>query len=183
MTKEEMYFKKNRVPKNVSIIEPTRYGEIFLDPEVRNDVFELTQHYLDSGIYFEDTKKVYKIHSCGQELEDMKDLKENLSRYKVPCEKARLIKMDEFESECFVYFAKESDYFKDEYLRENLTEESCDNQEDTCTEENGIEETLYFIKETKNTCVYGNEVIQNLYLPKDKLGFFVPDQVSIRISW
>ena len=47
-----------------------------------------------------------------------------------------------------------------------------------------MEETLNLVKETKNTVVYGNDTIQSIYLPKNRLeGNDYPKQIKIVISW
>ena len=46
-----------------------------------------------------------------------------------------------------------------------------------------MEETLNFIKETKNMVVYGNDVIQSFYLPKNKFEDTYPQEIKVTISW
>lgn len=46
-----------------------------------------------------------------------------------------------------------------------------------------MEETLYFVKETKNTFVFGNDVIQTLYLPKEAFDYEAPTKINVSIDW
>lgn len=46
-----------------------------------------------------------------------------------------------------------------------------------------MEETLRFIKETKNMFVFGNDTIQSLYLPKEEFDYEAPDEITISINW
>lgn len=52
-----------------------------------------------------------QVQPCAKELLDL------MKPYKVPCEKAKEIKIDEFEHELTIIFEKQSDYFNDTYLR------------------------------------------------------------------
>lgn len=49
-----------------------------------------------------------------------------------------------------------------------------------------MEEILTYIKETKNTVVYGNENIQAIYLPKSKFDVkddIYPTEIKMNITW
>lgn len=46
-----------------------------------------------------------------------------------------------------------------------------------------MNETLYFIKETKNMYVFGNDKIQSFYLPKEEFNYDAPDEIEITIRW
>ena len=47
-----------------------------------------------------------------------------------------------------------------------------------------MKEVLYFIKETKNTVVYGNDTIQSIYLPKTTFkDVDYPEEIMLEITW
>lgn len=115
----ELRFQKNMVPKNVTISEPVTYGEYFKDQEIRDDIFTLinSHNFMDSRIAFMDALPGRYILSCAQMAPGAEELLASLAPYKVPCEKAKEIKIDEFEHELTIIFEKKSDYFDDAYLR------------------------------------------------------------------
>lgn len=110
---------ENMVPKNVKIIEPVTYGDYFKDQEIRDDIFALinSHNFMDSRIAFMDALPDRYIQNCAQMAPGAEELLASLAPYKVPCEKAKEIKIDEFEHELTIIFEKKSDYFNDAYLR------------------------------------------------------------------
>lgn len=47
-----------------------------------------------------------------------------------------------------------------------------------------MKEVLHFIKETKNTVVYGNKTIQSIYLPKTTFkDDDYPEEIMLEINW